>query len=116
MKKFTDRAYKEWLSRTTRGIFSGYTSVRAIKVGDNSVLSVAIADRLGKNIFIRDVATDAEFRKMGYASDCISGLCRGFKKDGERVLLACNDLKTEKFYNKIGFEREAYIDLGIIEL
>ena len=43
---------------------------------------------------------------MGYASDCISGLCRDFKRDGERVLLACNDLKTEKLYNKIGFERE----------
>lgn len=116
LKKFTDRAYKEWLSRTTRGIFSGYTSVRAVKAGENSVLSVAVADRLGKSIFIRDVATDSEFRKMGYASDCISGLCRDFKKDGEEVFLACNDLKTEKFYNKIGFEREAYIDLGIIEL
>lgn len=116
LKKYTDRAYKEWLSRTTRGIFSGYTSVRAIKVGENSILSVAIADRLGKSIFIRDVATDSEFRRMGYASDCISGLCRDFKRDGERVLLACNDLKTEKLYNKIGFEREIYMDLGIIEL
>ncbi len=116
LKKYTDRAYKEWLSRTARGIFSGYTSVRAIKVGENSILSVAIADRLGKSIFIRDVATDSEFRRMGYASDCISGLCRDFKQDGERVLLACNDLKTEKLYNKIGFEREIYMDLGIIEL
>lgn len=116
LKKYTDRAYKEWLSRTTRGIFSGYTSVRAIKVGENSILSVAIADRLGKSIFIRDVATDSEFRRMGYASDCISGLCRDFKRDGEKVLLACNDLKTEKLYNKIGFEREIYMDLGIIEL
>lgn len=116
LKKYTDRAYKEWLSRTTRGVFGGFTSVRAVKAGEKSVLSVAIADKIGDNIFIRDVATDKDFRKMGYASDCIGGICRDFRQDGERVFLACNDLKTERFYEKLGFEREKYIDLGIVEL
>ena len=115
-KKLSERAYKEWLSRTTRGIFNGFTTVRAVKSGENSILSVAVADKLGNNIYIRDVATDSDFRKMGYASDCISGICRDFMCEGDTVFLACNDLATEKFYKKIGFERKAYLDLGIIEL
>ncbi|MBE6828102.1 MAG: GNAT family N-acetyltransferase [Ruminococcaceae bacterium] len=116
LKKFTERAYKEWLSRTSRGIFGGYTTVRAVKVGENSVLSAAVADRLGNTVYIRDVATDTEFRKMGYASDCISSICRDLGSDGTRVFLACNDLQTENFYKKIGFERKEYLDIGIIEL
>lgn len=116
LKKLSDRAYKEWLSRTTRGIFNGFTMVRAVKSGENSILSVAVADRLEKNIYIRDVATDNDFRKMGYASDCICGICRDFKRDGDTVFLACNDSVSENFYKKIGFERKAYLDLGIIEL
>ncbi len=115
-KKLSERAYKEWLSRTTRGIFNGFTTVRAVKSGENSILSVAVADKLGNNIYIRDVATDSDFRKMGYASDCISGICRDFMCEGDTVFLACNDLATENFYKKIGFERKAYLDLGIIEL
>lgn len=116
LKKISDRAYKEWLSRTSRGIFNGFTTVRAVKSGENSVLSVAVAERLGNIIYIRDVATDSDFRKMGYASDCISGICRDFSQDGDTVFLACNDLAAENFYKKIGFERKAYLDLGIIEL
>lgn len=116
LKIISDMAYKEWLSRTARGIFNGFTTVRAVKSGENSILSVAVADRLEKNIYIRDVATDNDFRKMGYASDCICGICRDFKRDGDTVFLACNDSVSENFYKKIGFERKAYLDLGIIEL
>ena len=116
LKKFTDRAYKEWLSRTSRGIFNGYTQIKAVKAGENSILSVAVADRLGDFVYIRDVATDEEFRKMGYATDCISGICRGFYKQSDRVMLACNDVKTENFYKKSGFERKEYLDIGIIEI
>lgn len=116
LKKLSDRAYNEWLSRTSRGIFNGFTTVRAVKTGENSILSVAVADRLESFIYVRDVATDSDFRKMGYASDCISGICRDFKQQGDTVFLACNDLATENFYKKIGFERKAYLDLGIIEL
>lgn len=116
LKNISDRAYKEWLSRTSRGIFNGFTTVRAVKSGENSILSVAVAERLGNIMYIRDVATDSDFRKMGYASDCISGICRDFKREGDTVFLACNDLAAENFYKKIGFERKAYLDLGIIEL
>ena len=116
VRKYTDRAYNEWLSRTSRGIFNGYTSVRAIKQGENSILSVAVADRLKNSVYIRDVATDSGFRQMGYATDCISGLCRDFKAQGDSVFLACNDLKTENFYRNLGFETKEYLDLGIIEI
>lgn len=115
-KKISEQAYKQWLSVTARGIFNGFTVVRAVRAGENSILSAAVADRLGSIIYIRDVATDRSFRKMGYATDCISGICRDFKKDGDTVFLACNDLAAENFYKKIGFERKAYMDLGLIEL
>ena len=116
IQKYTDRAYKEWLSKTSRGIFNGFTSVRAVRAGENSILSVAVADRLNKTVYLRDVATDADFRRMGYASDCISGICRDFSTEGDSVFLACNDLQSENFYKKIGFVRKEYMDLGIIEL
>lgn len=116
IKKYTDRAYKEWLSRTSRGIFNGFTAVRAVKAGENSILSVAVADRLSGMLYLRDVATDADFRRMGYATDCISGICRDFREQGDEIFLACNDLQSENFYRKIGFVRKEYMDLGIIEL
>ena len=116
IRKYTDRAYNEWLSKTARGIFNGFTSVRAVKVGENSVLSVAVADRLGKTVYLRDVATDGDFRRMGYATDCISGICKDFRKDGEEIFLACNDLQSENFYRKIGFVRKEYMDAGIFEV
>jgi|GEM_PF-163243 len=116
VNKYADRAYNEWLAKTARGIFNGYTSVRAVKVGENSILSVAVADRLGDKIYLRDVATDADFRRMGYASDCISGICRDFRAQGEEVILACNDLQSENFYRNIGFERIEYMDVGIFEV
>lgn len=114
--KYTDRAYNEWLSKTSRGIFNGYTSVRAVKAAENCILSVAVADRLGNTVYLRDVATDGDFRRMGFATDCISGICRDFCVGGEDVFLACNDLQSENFYRKIGFVRKEYMDLGIIEL
>lgn len=116
IRKYTDRAYMEWLSKTSRGIFNGFTCIRAVKAGENSILSVAVADRLAGTVYLRDVATDADFRRMGYASDCISGICRDFKERGDEVFLACNDLQSENFYKKIGFVRKEYMDLGIIEL
>ena len=116
VKKYTDRAYNEWLSRTSRGIFNGFTSVRAIKQGENSILSVAVADKLRNAVYIRDVATDRDFQRMGYATDCISGLCRDFKAQGDIAFLACNDMKSENFYKNLGFETKEYMDLGIIEV
>lgn len=116
IQKFTDRAYNEWLAKTSRGIFNGFTSVRAVKAGENSVLSVAVADRLGSTVYLRDVATDSDFRRMGYASDCISGICKDFCKNGEEIFLACNDLQSENFYRKIGFVRKEYMDVGIFEI
>lgn len=116
MKRLKDRAYKEWLSKTSRGILNGYTTVKAIMAGENAMLSVAVADTLGQRVYIRDVATDSGFRKLGYASDCIRGLCAELKTDDNEVFLACDDLKTENFYKKLGFQRKDYIELGIVEL
>ncbi|MEG2396154.1 MAG: GNAT family N-acetyltransferase [Oscillospiraceae bacterium] len=116
IKKFNDRAYKEWLSKTSRGILNGYTSVRAIKAAENSVLSVAIADKLYGRAYIRDVTTDSAYRKMGYGSDCIKSLCKDLLCESKTIFLCCDNLKAESFYKKIGFEVKDYIELGIVEL
>lgn len=116
LKKYNEKAYKEWLSRTSRGIFGGYTVVKAVYAAQNSVLSAAVADKLGERIYIRDVATDSAFRKMGYASDCVRAMCAELKTDTNEIFLVCDDIKTENFYKKLGFERKDYIELGIVEL
>lgn len=116
LKKFNEKAYKEWLSKTSRGILNGYTVVKAVKAAENSVLSVAVADKLGDRVYIRDVATDLGFREMGYASDCVRALCAELKTDSNEIFLVCDDIKTENFYKRLGFERKDYIELGIVEL
>lgn len=116
LKKYNERAYKEWLSKTSRGILGGYTVVKAVKAAENSILSIAVADILAERIYIRDVATDLGFRKMGYASDCVKALCAELKTDSNEIFLVCDDIKTENFYKKLGFERKDYIELGIVEL
>ncbi len=115
-QKLNDRAYKEWLSKTSRGIFGGYTVVKAVYVGENSLLAAGVADILGNYVYIRDVVTDKDYRQMGYGSDCVRGLCADLKTDANRIFLLCGDLKTERFYQKSGFVRQGYIQQGIVEL
>lgn len=115
-QKFSDRAYKEWLSKTSRGIFGGYTVVKAVYIGENSLLAAGVADILGNYVYIRDVVTDKDYRQMGYGSDCVRGLCADLKTDTNRIFLLCGDLKTERFYQKSGFVRKGYIQQGIVEL
>ncbi len=115
-RKYAQKAYKEWLSAQSRGIFGGYTVVKAVFAEQNSLLSAAIADILGDFIYIRDVVTDADYRKMGYGRDCVLGLCKELKTEKNHIFLLSGDLKTENFYKKCGFQREAAIELGIIEL
>lgn len=115
-QKYNDRAYKEWLSKTTRGIFNGYTVVKAVYVGESALLAAGVADILGEYVYIRDVVTDSEYRHMGYGSDCVRGLCADLKTDTNRIFLLCGDLTTERFYEKSGFVRKGYIQQGIVEL
>jgi len=113
VKKLRDRNYKEWLSKTSRGILNGFTVVKVVKTGENAILSVAVADKVGKSVYIRDVVTDKAFRKMGYAAACVTSLVREMKTEENEIFLVCSDLKTENFYLKCGFERTGYLTLGI---
>lgn len=115
-QKLNDRAYKEWISKTARGIFNGYTVVKAVYVGENALLAAGVADVLGNYVYIRDVVTDKEYRRMGYGSDCVRGLCADLKTADNRIFLLCGDLRAERFYQKSGFERKGYIQQGIVEL
>lgn len=114
--KYSDRAFKEWLSKTSRGIFGGYTVVKAVYAGENALLAAGVADILSGYVYIRDVVTDKDYRQMGYGSDCVRSLCADLKTDNNRIFLLCGDLKTEHFYQKCGFERKGYIQQGIVEL
>lgn len=116
IKKYTEKAYREWYSKIKRGIDGGFTSVTAVKAGENSVLCAAVSDRLDDTVYLREIAEDADFGKMGYSSDCVKAVCGELSKNGEKIFVACNDIKTENFYKKIGFERKDYLDLGIVEL
>ena len=115
-RHYAEKAYKEWLSTQTRGIFAGYTVVKAVYAQENALLSAAIADVLGDFVYIRDVVTDADYRQMGYGRDCIAGLCKELKTEQNKIFLLSGDLQTENFYKKCGFRREAAIELGIVEL
>ena len=115
-RKYSERAFQEWLSRTSRGMLGGYTAVKAVYAAENSLLSAAIADTLGQYVYIRDVATDRDYRKMGYGSDCVRGLCADLKQADNQIFLLCDDLKTERVYQKSGFARQGSVELGIVEL
>lgn len=116
LKKYTEKAYREWLSKIKRGIDGGFTAVTAVTAGENSVLCAAVSDRLDKTVYLREIAEDTDFSKMGYSSDCVKAVCGELSKNGEVIFTACDDIKTENFYKKIGFERKDYLDLGIVEL
>ncbi len=116
LKKYGEKAYREWLKRIKRGVDGGFTSVTAVKAGENSVLCAAVSDRLNETVLLREIAEDADFGKTGYFSDCVKAICGELSGKGEKILVACGDIKTENFYKKIGFERKDYLDLGIVEL
>lgn len=116
VRKISDKAYKQWLSGVEKGVLDGYTQALGVKVGDNSVLAAALAQKIDDTVFIRNIATDADYGKMGYSSDCIAALCNGMRSENGTVIVACNDIKSENFYKKIGFQRQAYLELGIVEL
>lgn len=115
-QKHSETAFCEWLSRTSRGMLGGYTAVKAVYGAENELLSVAIADTLGQYVYIRDVATDRSHRKMGYGSDCVRGLCADLKQADNQIFLLCDDLETERFYQKSGFQKQGSVELGIVEL
>lgn len=115
LKKYNDAAYKQWLSKTTPGIFSGMTEIRAVKKGENSILSVAVADIMEDRVFLRDVKTDPDFRRMGYATDCVLSLANEYAQKGKTVYLSCDSIKNERFYRAMGFETAGYISRGIYE-
>lgn len=115
LKKYNDIAYKQWLSKTSPGIFSGTVEIRAVKKGENTVLSAAVADIMYDKVFLRDVKTDPDFRRMGYASDCVLSLAKEYTKKGMSVYLSCDSVKNERFYKGLGFETVGYISRGIYE-
>lgn len=115
-EKYKDAAFQAWLSKTARGIFGGYTCVKAVYTDARRLLSAAIADSLCEFVYIRDVVTDRAFRGKGYGADCVRGICRELKTADNRIFLLCGDLQTEKFYEKCGFQKAGYIEQGIIEV
>lgn len=102
-----DRAYLEWLSRTGRGVFGGSTRVMCIRQNGKTA-SLAVGDIIGKDAYIRDVATSEKYRGRGFAADCVISLSRELKKSADCIFLMCKP-ENAKLYEKCGFIKKEYI-------
>lgn len=114
-KPFDEQDCNLWVSKTARGIFGGYTAVRAVYDAERKPRAVAAADFFGDFVYIRDVATDKVFRGRGCGSACVQSLCKDLKTEQNTVFLLCDADKTEEFYKKSGFLRKSDLELGIVE-
>lgn len=109
-----EKLYKEWLSRTARGVFGGFTRVAAAYTEDNDLAATAFADILEDFAYLREVACVSAYRKQGYASSCVRTLCTDLRKDGiHHIFLSC-DAENETFYQKSGFQKCADLELGFL--
>lgn len=100
-----DTLYYTWLSRTSRGVFNGFTRVTASYTEDGDLAATAFADILGDFTYLREVACVPAYRKQGYASSCVRALCADLQKDGIPRIFLCCEAKNEKFYQKSGFRK-----------
>lgn len=109
-----ENLYNEWLSRTVRGVFHGYTRVTAAYAKSSDLAATAFADVLGGYAYLREVACAPAYRKQGYASSCVRTLYGDLKKDGiRRIFLSCAPEK-EEFYQKSGFRKHADLEVGFL--
>ncbi|HAQ29366.1 MAG TPA: hypothetical protein DCQ76_06575 [Ruminococcaceae bacterium] len=105
--KENDRAFLEWLSKTSRGVFGGGTKIKCVRENGKTV-SLAAGDIIGKDAYIRDVATSENYRGRGFAADCVISLSRELKKTADCIFLMCKP-ENAKLYEKCGFRKKEYI-------
>lgn len=113
--KESDKAFAHWLSATTRGVFGDRTVVKAVYAGTGTPCGVAVADIFENYVYLRDVATKKAYRRKGYGSDCVRGICQALKTAENEVFLLCANAETAQFYQKLGFVQKTEIELGTIE-
>ena len=63
---------------------------------------------IGKDAYIRDVATSEKYRGRGFAADCVISLSRELKKSADCIFLMCKP-DNAKLYEKCGFIKKEYI-------
>lgn len=111
-----ENLYNEWLARTVRGVFHGFTRVTAVYAENGDLAATAFADILGNYAYLREVACAPAYRRQGYASACVRTLCGDVKKDGiQHIFLNCT-AENESFYQKSGFQKCADLELGFLKL
>ena len=108
-----NRLYNEWLSRTARGVFHGFTHVTAAYTDENILAATAFADILGDFAYLREVACAPEYRRQGYASSCVRTLCRDLRDDVAHIFLSCAP-DNELFYQKSGFQKCVDLEMGFL--
>ena len=69
---------------------------------------LAVGDIIGKDAYIRDVATSEKYRGRGFAADCVISLSRELKKSADCIFLMCKP-DNAKLYEKCGFRKKEYI-------
>lgn len=108
-----ENLYNEWLSRTARGVFNGFTRVTAAYTDEHILAATAFADVLGDFAYLREVACAPEYRRQGYASSCVRTLCRDLRGSVAHIFLSCAP-NNELFYQKSGFQKCADLEMGFL--
>ena len=108
-----ENLYNEWLSRTARGVFNGFTRVTAAYADEHILAATAFADVLGDFAYLREVACAPEYRRQGYASSCVRTLCRDLRGSVAHIFLSCAP-NNELFYQKSGFQKCADLEMGFL--
>lgn len=108
-----ENLYNEWLSRTARGVFNGFTRVTAAYAENGDLAATAFADILGNYAYLREVACAPAYRRQGYASSCVRTLCRDLRGSVAHIFLSCAP-NNELFYQKSGFQKCADLEMGFL--
>jgi predicted GNAT family acetyltransferase len=78
-----------------------------IKQDDIIVCAAQTSYENDNSAIIIGVATHPQYRRKGYASKCLSKLCRELVKEGKDLYLQYDNIEAGKIYNKLGF-----VDIG----
>lgn len=100
----TEIDFSEWFCDCSHKIRHSKAAISAVKIDERYVSSATCMFKTDCSATMLSVCTDKNFRKSGYASDCIYKLINDLdKKNNKDVFLLCED-KMIEFYKRIGFK------------
>ena len=107
--------FESWYCDFSKKIVNNDAKTVALKHGD-VLVSVATAPMICKNTaIISGVYTSECFRNNGYSKTTVYKLIDELKKDGVTDIYLWCEKDVEEFYEKIGFEINGKVYLGVIK-